>query len=210
MGRDAALRLLLALALSVALHASLIYGVAVGRSESRPANMIFARLQPVEDAPQVAPVARAHPVAPRRLVDPMPDARNAASSPSAPPEPLPAQAVASVRDDSRAPTLEVPVLVDSTWYTAKDLDLYPQALAPVDPPYPASVSDVTGELTVLLAIDEFGVVQDSSVVTAQPPGYFEESTLRAFKMARFAPAQRDGRPVRSRIVVKVRFAPQPG
>jgi len=63
----------------------------------------------------------------------------------------------SRRDDSRAPTLEVPVLVDSTWYTAKDLDLYPQALAPVDPPYPASVSNVTGEVTVLLAIDEFGV-----------------------------------------------------
>ncbi|HTO42571.1 MAG TPA: energy transducer TonB [Burkholderiales bacterium] len=210
MGRDAALRLLLALALSAALHVSLIYGVAVGRSESRPANVIVARLQPAEDVRQVAHVATAHPPAPRRFVDTMPEAHSAASSSPAPPESPPAQAVASVRDDSRAPTLEVPVLVDSTWYTAKDLDLYPQALAPVDPPYPASVSDVTGEVTVLLAIDEFGVVQDSSVVTAQPPGYFEESTLRAFKMARFAPAQRDGRPVRSRIVVKVRFAPQPG
>ena len=210
MGHDAALRLPLALALSAALHASLIYGVAVGRSESRPADMIFARLQTAEDAPQVAPVARAHSAAPRRFVDTLPEAQNAVSSSLVSPEPLPAQAVASARDDSRAPTLEVPVLVDSTWYTAKDLDLYPEALAPVDPPYPASVSDVTGEVTVLLAIDEFGVVQDSSVVTAQPPGYFEESTLRAFKMARFAPAQRDGRPVRSRIVVKVRFAPQPG
>jgi protein TonB len=207
-GRDAALRLLLALALSVALHASLIYGVAVGRSESRPANMIFARLQPAEDAWQVAPAAT-HAATPRRLVNTIPEAQNAASS-SGPPKPLPAQAVASVRDDSRAPALEVPVLVDPTWYTATDLDLYPQALAPVDPPFPAAVSDVTGEVTVLLAIDEFGAVQDSSVVTAQPPGYFEESTLRAFKMARFAPAQRDGRPVRSRIVVKVRFAPQPG
>lgn len=210
MGRDAGLRLLLALALSAALHLSLICGVAVGRSEPGPAHVILARLQPAADARQVGHITPTHSAAPRRFLDAMPEAQAGASSSSAPPEPLPAPAVASVRDDSRAPTLEVPTLVDPTWYMAKDLDLYPQALVPVDPPYPASVSDVAGEVTVLLAIDEFGVVQDSSVVTAQPPGYFEESALRAFKMARFAPAQRDGRPVRSRIVVKVRFAPQPG
>jgi len=35
----------------------------------------------------------------------------------------------------------------------------------------------------------------------------EEAALRAFQLADFAPAQREGRPVRSRIVIKVRFAP---
>jgi len=211
MGRDAGLRLLLALALSAALHLSLIYGVAVGRSELGSANdVILARLQPAADARQLGHITAARSAAPRRFIDTTPEAQDGASSSSAPPEPLPAPGVDYVRDDSRAPALEVPTLVDPTWYTAKDLDLYPQALAPVDPPYPASVSDVAGEVTVLLAIDEFGVVQDSSVVTAQPPGYFEESAVRAFRLIRFAPAQRDGRPVRSRIVVKVRFAPQPG
>jgi protein TonB len=101
----------------------------------------------------------------------------------------------------------VPVLVDPTWYTAKDLDLYPHPLAPVHPAHPAPIPDITGEVTLLLLIDEFGVVQELSVVTAEPAGYFEEPALHAFKTARFAPAQRDGRPVRSRIVVKVRFAP---
>jgi len=208
MGRDAALRLLLALALSAALHLSLIYGVAVGRLESEPAHVIVAHLQPAADASQVEHIPAALMGVSRRFIDTRPTAQYAASS--VPTEPLPAPAVASVRDDSRAPTLEVPALVDPTWYTAKDLDVYPQALAPVDPPYPASISDVTGEVTVLLAIDEFGVVQDSSVVTAQPPGYFEQSAIGAFRTARFAPAQRDGRPVRSRVVVKVRFAPPPG
>src|SRR5262249_2202243 len=207
MGRDAALRLLLALALSAALHLSLIYGVAVGRSESEPAHVIFAHLQSAPAARRVEPIPAALMGVSRRFIDTTRKTQYADSSVS--PEPLPSPAVASVRDDSRAPTLEVPALVDPTWYTAKDLDVYPQALAPVDPPYPASISDVTGEVTVLLAIDEFGVVQDSSVVTAQPPGYFEESAIGAFRMTRFAPAQRDGRPVRSRIMVKVRFPPQP-
>jgi periplasmic protein TonB len=210
MGRDAELRLLFTLALSAALHVSFIYGVAVGRSEPTPAHVILARLQPAADAPpQARRITAAHRAALRRLTAATPESQGYGSSSSAAPEPLQAAAVASVRDDSRAPAMEVPTLVDPTWYTARDLDLYPQALAPFDPPYPASVSGVVGEVTVLLSIDEFGVVQDSSVVTAQPAGYFEESALSAFRTARFAPAQRDGRPVRSRIVVKVRFAPQP-
>jgi periplasmic protein TonB len=207
MGRDVELRLLFALALSAALHLSLVYGVAVGRFEPGPAPVILARLQPAEDASQVRRITPAHPAVPRRFIDTTPEAESSVPSSPAPAEPLAAAVVASVRNDSRAPALEVLALVDPTWYTAKDLDLYPQALAPVDPRYPASVSDISGEVTVLLAIDEYGVVQDSSVVMAQPPGYFEESALRAFKLTRFAPAQRDGRPVRSRIVVKVRFAP---
>jgi protein TonB len=207
MGRDAQLRLLLALALSAALHLSLIYGVAVGRSEPTLAHVILARVQPAADAPKVGRIAAAHPAALRRLIDATSEAQGNTSPFSAPPESQPAAAAASVLNDSRAPAVEVPALVDPTWYTAKDLDLYPQALTPVEPPYPASVSDVAGEVTVLLAIDEYGAVQDSSVVTAQPPGYFEESALSVFRTARFAPAQRDGRPVRSRIVVKVRFAP---
>ena len=210
-GRETELRLLLALAISAALHLSLIYGVAVGRLDAEPAHVIRARLQPAADARQVGRITATHPPAPGRFIDTTHEPQNrAALLSSAAPEPSLAATVASVRDESRAPAIEMPTLVDPTWYTAKDLDSYPQVLAPVDPPYPASVSDVAGEVTLLLAIDEFGVVRDSSVVTAQPPGYFEESALRAFSMARFSPAQRDGRPVRSRIAVKVRFAPQPG
>ena len=102
----------------------------------------------------------------------------------------------------------MPLLVDVAWYDAKDLDLYPHPLAPVRPAYPTSVPDVSGEVTLLLLIDEVGAVHQLSVVTSEPPGYFEEPALRAFQVARFAPAQREGRPVRSRIVVKVRFGPE--
>jgi len=57
-------------------------------------------------------------------------------------------------------------------------------------------------------VDELGAVRELSVVTSEPPGYFEDAALRAFQQARFAPAQREGLPVRSRILVKVRFAPR--
>ncbi len=212
MGRDAGLRLLLALALSTALHLSLIYGIAVAPSESAPGRVILARLMRGAEAPSVAP-ARTHASSRRSPAatasEPADVVPVAAGVPEASPETVaePTPAMRAHLDDSRLPSVDVPVLVDPTWYTAKDLDLYPHPLAPVHPAHPAPISDITGEVTLLLLIDEFGVVQELSVVTAEPAGYFEEPALHAFKAARFAPAQRDGRPVRSRIVVKVRFAP---
>jgi protein TonB len=134
-------------------------------------------------------------------------AATALSQPSPEPIPEPAPSTPGYLDDRRLPDVDIPVLVDPTWYTAKDLDLYPQPLAPVEPAHPASVPDIAGEVTLLLSIDEFGVVQELSVVTAEPAGHFEQPALQAFNGVRFAPAQRDGRPVRSRIVLKVRFAP---
>jgi len=124
---------------------------------------------------------------------------------------LPAEPVAtavSYVDDSRLPTAEIALLIDPVWYEAKDLDLYPQPLAPVRPVYPPSAPDIAGDVTLLAQIDEFGTVQGLSVVRAEPVGYFEEAALRAFERARFEPAQREGRPVRSRILIKVRFAPE--
>jgi protein TonB len=97
-------------------------------------------------------------------------------------------AVAARLDESRLPSADVPLLVDVAWYDAKDLDLYPHPLAPVRPAYPTSAPDVSGEVTLLLLIDEAGAVHQLSVVAAEPSGYFEEPALRAFQAARFAPA----------------------
>jgi protein TonB len=45
------------------------------------------------------------------------------------------------------------------------------------------------------------------VVQAAPAGYFEGAAVAAFETARFAPAQKDGRSVRSRVLVRVSFDP---
>ena len=58
---------------------------------------------------------------------------------------------------------------------------------------------------VLLLIDEFGVVNDASIVEAEPPGYFEEAALAVFRAARFSPAQKQGKPVKSRALLQVNY-----
>ncbi len=214
MGRDVGLRFLLALAFSAALHLSLIYGIAVGPSESVPAPLIVARLVSQAVAPLPLAEPRVTGVSRRRSAPaaaafvPAADDPALAAVGDPAPDLGPAAGTHARVDDSRLPSAEVPLLVDPAWYEAQDLDLYPRPLAPVQPAYPASAPAILGEVTLLLQIDEFGVPQQLSVVTAEPAGYFEEPALRAFQTARFTPAQREGRPVRSRIVVKVRFAPQ--
>jgi periplasmic protein TonB len=61
-------------------------------------------------------------------------------------------------------------------------------------------------VTLMLAIDETGLVHDAVVVSAQPEGVFETSALAAARAARFTPARKDGGAVRSKIIVKLRFA----
>ena len=212
MAHDSGLRLLLALALSTALHLSLIYGIAVGPSNPIASSMILARLQPQAATPSAgATVASQNGL---RVAAP-PSARPSVERAFEAPDDVSVKSraeqvdlVPARIDDSRLPSADVPVLVDPTWYEAKDLDLYPRLLAPVQPAYPSSAQDPSGDVTLLLQIDEFGAVQQVSLTMADPIGYFEDAALRAFQLARFAPAQREGRPVRSRIVIKVRFAPQ--
>jgi periplasmic protein TonB len=213
MARVDGLRLLLALGFSSALHFSLIYGIGVGPSRSVPPSIIVARLASPAAAPSAETSAprnqRGVPVAAPVFVQSSAEPALAATR-AAPGEAGPEQiAAAPARtDDSRLPGADVPLLVDPAWYEAKDLDSYPQPLTAVQPVYPPSAADISGEVTLLLQVDEFGAVHELSVAAAEPAGYFEEAALGAFQLVRFAPAQREGQPVRSRIVIKVRFAPQ--
>jgi protein TonB len=215
MARDNGLRLLLALALSTALHLSLIYGIAVGRSSFVPPSVIVARLASPATASPAETSARTDNRRGARIAAPalvQPDSEPTFRAIRDAPAEVGLERVAAAlprMDDSRLPSADVPLLVDPAWYEAKDLDSYPQPLAPVQPIYPSSATDISGDVTLLLQVDEFGAVRQLSVVTSEPAGYFEEAALRAFQLARFAPAQREGHPVRSRIVIKVRFAPRP-
>ena len=215
MAREDGLRLLLALGFSSALHFSLIYGVGAGPSRSVPPSIIVARLASQAAAPSAETEApsnrRGVPVAVPGSVQSTAAEPALGATRDAPGKAGPEQiAAAPARtDDSRLPSADVPLLVDPAWYEAKDLDSYPQPLSPVQPVHPSSAADISGDVTLLLQVDEFGAVHQLSVVAAEPAGYFEEAALLAFQLARFAPAQREGHPVRSRIVIKVRFAPQP-
>lgn len=84
-----------------------------------------------------------------------------------------------------------------------------KALIPIRPIYPATAREgnITGRVTTKLLIDEAGVVVDSSVVNAEPAGLFEASALEAVRKTPFSPATRNGVAVRSekQIVVTYRL-----
>ena len=118
------------------------------------------------------------------------------------PSPVPAEPAPTI-----LPTLEIPLLEDPTWYPAKQVDVHPVALDPVKPEYPAEgvTRGAEGKVLLLLLIDEAGVVKEVTVAEANPEGIFEESALAAFREARFAPAQKNGRAVKSRVLIRVNY-----
>jgi len=207
MGDDAGIRLGLALTLSVALHLSLVFGIAVGPAVPFSAPTIAARLAPKASSAgsitHEGAEVRGLPRAARpfgngmRKQEPIESLQASEREIHSPPAHV---------DESLLPRADVPLLVDPVWYAAKDLDVYPRPLVPVESIYPESAANVSGEVSLLLKIDEFGAVREIAVVKADPAGYFEDAAARAFKAARFSPAQRDGHPVRSQVVVKMRFA----
>jgi len=105
------------------------------------------------------------------------------------------------------PALELPHIDDPEFYPARQLDVLPRPLGDVALRYPeeAADRDVSGRVVLLLLIDDLGMVVEASVISADPPGVFEDAALESFRDILFAPAQRHGRAVKSRLPVEVTF-----
>ena len=75
------------------------------------------------------------------------------------------------------------------------------------PDYPSDADRrrLSGKVRLQLKLEADGRVSDIGIVSASPPGVFDESAIKAFREARFAPAQKNGRPVRSRVVIEVLY-----
>lgn len=201
-----------AVALSAAIHAYLIYGLSLP-TQSGPATwaaVINARLAPVPPSATqrqtIAPERSRVPEPVRRAVLP-PISLDVAQPLAVPNAPAivaePEQVVAAGN------VTPIPTIPDPIHYPARDLDIYPHALNPIRPVYPhaAREAQVAGSVTLLVSIDEAGRVLSTSVVDAEPGGIFEQAALQALADATFYPAQKNGRTVRSRIVVKLEFDP---
>ena len=200
------MRLIKAVVLSFLLHLALLVGIPVNPTGGVPdmVSTITARLEPA--GADSEPAADSVDVVPEAMPAPRPDK-----------PPKPADAIAETKADpvraseqppaSPASGIEVPFIRDPTYYPAKQLDVYPQPLAQIRLDYPESAASakVDGRLLVLLLIDEFGVVNDASVVESQPEGYFEDAALAVFRAARFSPAQKQGRAVKSRVLLQVKY-----
>ena len=208
------MRLMVAIALSLALHFVLLVCVSVRPTGSAPnvAAAIQARLEratpePAADSrapPDALPIpAETAAVAPAKAVASLPLAPQPQVETETRPEPNPIDPPTY----SSAIHFELPLIRDPTYYPAKQLDVYPLPLTEIKFDYPesAAAERIDGRLLMLLLIDEFGVVNEASVVEAHPEGYFEESALSVFRATRFSPAQKQGRPVKSRVLMHVRY-----
>jgi protein TonB len=109
-----------------------------------------------------------------------------------------------VQTGTQAPALhQAP---DLNYYSARDLDRYPRPLAPFQ--ITRMAGDGAGEVRLEILIDERGIVQEMTFAGPAAPARVEEALRAALATTRFLPAQKDGRAVRSRIVLSVGFDPK--
>lgn len=212
-------RPLAAVWISLGLHAAVIalLQVAPPAAVGVGAPAIEVRLVSQHDAPVPEtlpePVPTAEPqqaaaLAPSVTAEPLPVAEPAAT-PSAPPvQPAAAAAQpAAAAPPAATPAAAITSAVDLTYYTARDLDVQPRALREIVPEYPADADRqrVSGKVRLQLKLEADGRVSDIEVVSATPARWFEASAVQAFRDARFAPAQKDGRPVRAQVLIEVEY-----
>jgi protein TonB len=196
--------------------------------------VIEARLVPVPAAPaaaETAPVPAAEapkdkPDKPEKLLEPLlvpsetavlpateaeapaeaadPELPVPASLPAEPPAGPPSAAAPAA---APAPLAALTTAVDLTYYNVRDLDVQPRALREIVPDYPdeADRQRLTGKVRLQLKLEADGRISDIDVVSATPPGVFDESEIQAFREALFAPAQKNGRPVRAQVVIEVLY-----
>ena len=221
MVREAWVRLFIAVTLSAAVHASLIFGVAVRSTRPQPdqtwisAKVVNPAIPLIDPSPlaesSLRKVALETPIdaAPRPGLNSAREnvqdavasvAHDAMAAAPAQPPPL---------SSSQLPPVDMPLITDPTWYEARQLDVFPRALSAVRPAYPelGEKAGLNGEVTIELLVDESGQVHTAGVVRAIPEGYFDAAAVSALLATRFVPGQKDGRAVRSRVVVKVMFSP---
>ncbi len=212
---------LAALWISAALHLAIIGLVQIrpARLPTAPAPVLTAQLEARPAATAQTAVAPSPPAAPAAKATP-PHAATPAPKPAPPTPPAPAAtqppaaapkaAALPNNPDTEAkpgPSLDVPLLANPVYYSARELDVQPHALQPIQPLYPGAALDrqLSGTVTVELHLEADGRVIDAKVMSADPPGYFEQAALAAFKGARFSPAIRHDEAVRCKILIKVKF-----
>jgi TonB family protein len=124
-------------------------------------------------------------------------------SPAAKPRRLPPTA-----QTAKALPAALPLPFDPVFYTWREVDVTARPQGNVHPPYPreALLEGISGQVLIEVWLDETGKVDKLNVMEADPPGYFEETTLAHYRALHFAPAMKDGKPRRFRARYLVEFS----
>lgn len=91
---------------------------------------------------------------------------------------------------------------DPRFYPARELDRYPVPLAPLDL---AIATAGPGSVRFWLSIDLAGKVVDAAVVDADSSAAWVAMAREYLLASRFAPAMKDERPVKSRVLLELRY-----
>lgn len=122
-------------------------------------------------------------------------------------QPASVAAGAKVKSNVPLPILNISSISDMTYYSARDLDVLPQALQTIIPIYPrnAESSRQRGWVLLTVRIDNMGKVVSVRVKAATPPKLFDQSAQDAFAHAQFSAGQKDGIAVYSEVDIKVHY-----
>jgi protein TonB len=79
----------------------------------------------------------------------------------------------------------------------------------VAPTYPAQAlaRGQSGEVRVRVTVDTDGRVTDVLVLSASPPGVFDQAAVKAVRKWRFEPVIKDGRAVEASVATTILFQP---
>lgn len=145
----------------------------------------------------------APPAATRRIVDPDPElARQSRNAPEI--------HLGASLDELRAHHLfELPLPPEIEYLTPDMLEKRAELLGelPLEYPMAGAIAGGRGTIVLRVLIEETGDVGGVQVVSANADELYAELARQAFLAARFTPAMKDGRPVKSQKTVEVNFAP---
>ena len=106
-----------------------------------------------------------------------------------------------------APSISGP-FAGSWYYPSRYLHRRVTTLRPILPIYPEAAATISGRVTILLLVNEYGQVDQHRIVNADPSGVFEASVIEAFaQKARYAPGLIAGYPVKAQLIAEVTFEP---
>jgi protein TonB len=97
---------------------------------------------------------------------------------------------------------QVSAIPDSRFYSARELDRFPEPLTPLEL---QSGTGRSGSVRLRIGIDLAGRVVEVDVVDSDPSGALEVYAREQLQVTRFMPGLKDGRPVRSRILLELRY-----
>ena len=206
-------RLGLALCASVFAHAWLFAAHPGGPAARPPAPPAWASIDARIAVPPWVTESAAQDALGERRILPARQERTPETLPAVPTRPTEAGRPAATGSSKPARSVErsiatsdspgLPAAVDATWYTAQDIDVYPRSGAPLQLALPTGTAVV--RLLLWLRIDEHGEVVDVSAGEPGIPDAWIDAARAGLAATRFAPARKDERAVRSRLLLSVKL-----